>query len=227
MLSSTTAEEKQCAQILFDDSIEVQMSDQRLNNLAAHTYNAGLCEKIFAMIEKCLSPSDYEWRTMHKALLLLRTIVMYGSELAVDKATQICRFVFPLQEYNSALVKKAGYFSSSGGRGTDYGAPVRAEAKILVPILMDDNSIRKARADARAGQESLVPVGEFVPTSSSSGLLEFDFGQGVTSSVGAKFGMEAVPGMYDGRPDRYFDNSNDRRSANVTTGDHQSTREVA
>lgn len=172
------------------------MGDQSLNNLAAHTYNAQLCDKIFAMIEKALSPTDYSWKTLHKALMALHTIVLYGSELAVDKAVDICRFTFSLQEYNSALVKKNGFFTSAGGGGMDYGAPVRAQAKILSSILMSDESIRRARAEAREGQESLVPMGDFSSVQKAPEPLNFQFGAGATHSVGAGFGMDAIPGRY-------------------------------
>ena len=54
------------------------------------------------------------------------------------------------------MVKKGFFY---GGGGMDYGAPVRMEAKIINAILIDDNNIRKARQDARSGQDSLVPMG--------------------------------------------------------------------
>ena len=57
-----------------------------------------------------------------------------------------------LQNYNSALVKKSSsIFGVSGG--IDYGAPVRAAATSLNNILSKDESIRKARYEARTGQE--------------------------------------------------------------------------
>lgn len=56
-----------------------------------------------------------------------------------------------LQNYNSALVKKSSFFGGSGG--IDYGAPVRAAASALYNILSKDDNIRKARQEARSGQE--------------------------------------------------------------------------
>lgn len=54
------------------------------------------------------------------------------------------------------------------------------------------------------------------------------FGQGLETSVGAGFGLQAVPGMYEGRPERYFDNSNDpRKRASEHTTDSQYTRDVS
>ena len=57
-----------------------------------------------------------------------------------------------LHSYNSALVKKSSSFFGGSG-GIDYGAPVRAAATALFNILSKDESIRKARYEARNGQE--------------------------------------------------------------------------
>ena len=127
-----------------------------------------------------------------------------------------------MTQYNSALVKK-GFFAIGG---MDFGAPVRAEAEMIVNILGKDETIRKARAEARAGQNTLVPMGEDFEIHNPSKGVQMTFGQGLNSSVGAGFGLEAVPGMYEGRPDRYFDNTNDRRNRN-TSGNHQITRDVS
>lgn len=214
--------EKQCAAILFNDS-DVHMGDSRLNSIAALTYNSVSCEAIFTLLEKAISPQDNHWKTIYKALLLLHTIILYGSELAVDKSVDLCKFVHPLRTYNSALVKK-GYFFSGGG-GTDYGAPVRATSTIVTDILMKDDNIRKARMDARAGANTLVPMGQQFENTNPSRGIEMSFGQGLNTSVGAGFGLQNVPGMYDGRPDRYFDNANDPRGQ-VVTGNSQITRDA-
>jgi hypothetical protein len=227
-------EEKLCGEILFSDN-DIHMGDKRLNNVAAYTYNATTCTKLFVMIEKALSPTDNPWKTIYKSILLLHTIVLFGSELAIDKAIQLCRFVHPLGTYNSALAKK-GFFSSGG---TDYGAPVRAAAKTLDEILINDENIRKARSDARAGQDSLVPMGELLGGDDVTASHNRDFnpahgsamnyGQGITTSVGAGFGLHAVPGIYEGRPERYFDADSDRKHLLVPTGtkDSQLTRDVS
>lgn len=219
-----TEEEKRCSEILFND-IDIAFGDQRLNQIAALTWNAGACDKIFALLDKTLSPTDNPWKTIYKALLIMRTVVCYGSEKAVDSSIQFSRTVLFLQDYNSALVKK-GLFSVAGG--TDYGAPVRAEAKLLTEILRSDDSIRTARANARNvnGSTSLVPVGMIVPTDTNT-KPELHFGQGLDKSLGAKYSMEEVPGLYAGRPDRYFDNLNDPRNGKNTVGNAQHTRDVS
>ena len=229
-------EEKLCGDLLFSEK-DISLGDKRLNNLAAYTYNAVTCQKLFNMIEKALTPSENPWKTIYKALLLLHTIVLYGSELAIDKSIDICRFVRPLGVYNSALAKR-GLFS--GGGGTDYGAPVRMEAKIVDEILLTDASIRKARSDAREGQDSLVPMGDLLDDGSAAAIeqhnrdynpshgVSMNYGQGVTSSVGAGFGLHAVPGIYEGRPERYFDSDSRRKELLQPTSirDSQITRDV-
>lgn len=158
--------------------------------------------------------------------MVYHTIVLFGSEIAVDMAVNNSRLILNLSNYNSAMISRTSFIRSSGG--TDYGAPVRMQAAQVLSIIETDGGIRRARAEARGGQESLVPMG-------SNNLLDFDmappppnltFGQGVEKSIGAGFDLSAVPGMYEDRPDRYFDNNNDVRKAKAT-GDHQFTREVS
>jgi hypothetical protein len=62
----------------------------------------------------------------------------------------------------------------------------------------------------------LIPIGnrEFEQSQSSVAVESLTFGQGRMdnqSGVGAKFSLEHVPGMYEGRPERYFDSANDPR----------------
>lgn len=173
-----------------------------------------------------LNAQDYPWKTLYKALMVYHTIVLFGSEIAIDLAIQNSRFVLHLSSYNSALVVKPTFARTASG--TDFGAPVRMQAAQLLQVIETDSSIRHARAAARQGQDSLVPMG-------TDTLLDLDlappppnltFGQGVDKSIGAGFDLSAVPGMYENRPDRYFDNVNDKRKGG-TTGDHQFTREVS
>lgn len=229
-------EERLCGDLLFSEK-DIHMGDKRLNNLAAYTYNSVTCQKLFVMIEKALTPTENPWKTIYKSLLLLHTIVLYGSELAIDKAIDLCRFVRPLGTYNSALAKR-GLFSGSGG--TDYGAPVRAAAKTVDEILLTDASIRKARSDARQGQDSLVPMGDLLDDGSAAALadhnrefnpshgVQMNYGQGLTTSVGAGFGLQAVPGIYEGRPERYFDSDSTRKNLlqPKSVQDSQITRDV-
>ena len=221
-----TDEERACAELLFND-VHLSMGDNRLNHIAALTWNIQSCKRIFNILSQSLVPADFSWQTLFNALLILHTVVLYGSEHSVDLASDLRVTVNGLQSYNSALVKRGLFFSSPAG-GTDFGAPVRMQAKLLTTILANDASIRKARIEAREGETSLVPMGTQASSAGngSSGSVDFFFGQGMEKAVGAKFSMEAVPGMYEGRPERYFDDQNDVRAGTMRTGDHQFTREV-
>jgi hypothetical protein len=175
------------------------------------------------MLLEALDPQKYPWRTIYKALLVLHTIVLYGSEIAIDKVVQNSRLVLNLRNYNSALVAKTSFIRPSGG--TDYGAPVRMQAQQLLSIIETDGGIRKARADARAGSQSLVPMGETLLDLGPAEPPKLTFGMGVEKSIGAGYDLAAGPGMYEGRPERYFDDVRDIRRPHAT-GDHQFTREV-
>lgn len=230
---SSSPEEKACCDVLFNDN-DIAFGDKRLNNIAALTYNITSSDRIFNIIEKSISPTENPWKTIYKALLLLHTIILYGSEVAIDKCISLSRFILPLESYNSALVKK-GLFGTSGG--TDYGAPVRSEAKVVNSILRSDQSIRQARSSAKQGNELFIPLGiqtdgnkqintNYFEKNSDKLGSNFNFGQGLENSVGAGFGLQAVPGMYEGRPERYFDNLNDPRNQSSYVQNHQHTRDV-
>ena len=215
--------------ILSDDSLTfLQLNDRRLNSIAALTYNMQSCERIFNILEKTISPSDNPHQVIYKSLLIIHSILLYGSEIAIDKCISLVPFMTSLPDYNSALVKKNSFGISFSTGGTDYGANVRNAAKALLPILMNDNNIRKARLEARERNDNtLVPLGsDTVPVATNNNMQSnITFGQGMGTSIGQKFGMELVPGMYEGRPERYFDNHNDPRKHVISTGDHQTTRD--
>lgn len=143
-----------------------------------------------SILEHVIEPKT-PWKILHHALLLLRTIVLFGSEHAVDKAFSLSRFLFALQSYNSAL--------ESGG-GVDYGAPIRKEAKELTTLLKSDTSIRVARKEAREQGGALVPQGSAEDTINLK-ESKLGFGQGVDRALGAGFGIEKIPGMYENRPE--------------------------
>ena len=192
-----TEEEKLCRDLLYSE-YDIILGDKRLNNIAALTYNIKSCDNIFIYIEKGLSITECTWRTIHKSLLLLHTIILYGSEIAIDKSILLSRYLPSLIIYNSALIKK-GYLVSGG---TDMGAPVRNAAKQLDNILKNDNTIRQARYNARINSDSLVPLGNnnteealYNPaknTINSNNILTY--GQGINSSIGAGYSLHDVPG---------------------------------
>lgn len=198
-----TEEEKLCRDLLYSD-YDIILGDKRLNNIAALTYNIKTCDNIFIYIEKGISITECTWRTIYKSLLLLHTIILYGSEIAIDKSILLTRYLPSLIIYNSALVKK-GYLVSGG---TDMGAPVRNAAKQLDNILKNDNTIRQARYNARINSDSLVPLGnnndnnnneealynpaKNINNNNNSNMLTY--GQGINSSVGAGYSLNDVPG---------------------------------
>lgn len=199
-----TEEEKLCRDLLYSE-YDVILGDKRLNNIAALTYNIKSCDNIFIYIEKGLSITECTWRTIYKSLLLLHTIILYGSEIAIDKSIVLTRYLPSLIIYNSALIKK-GYLVSGG---MDMGAPVRNAAKELDNILKNDNTIRQARYNARINSDSLVPLGNsnnneealYNPakntingTNNNSNVLTY--GQGINSSIGAGYSLHDIPGMY-------------------------------
>lgn len=226
IITKEMEDERRTHDLLFGEHVELNMNmgDQRLNQLSALTYNADSCDRMFALIERALSPTENAWKSIHKALLLLHTIVLYGSELAVDRSIKIAWCVNNLVEYNSATVKRKGFLTKTGG--TDYGAPVRIQARLLNPILLTDEAIRRARKESREAGGSMVPLGQVTQLPKSNEPV-FSFGQGVDSSVGAGFDIAAVPGMYENRPERYFDRANDPRQRPCITGDSQRTRDVS
>ena len=171
---SGSTQSRQVSELIFNTNQEENLfvlNDRRLNEIAALTWNKTTCDEIFDVLEKALTPEDYPWKILHNALLVLHTIVLFGSEIAVDKAVNIARFVFALQNYNSALVKRNSIFGSAMGGvsghssgGTDKGEPVRIAAKNLFYILNNDNNIRTARKDARGESNTLVPLGDTYDT---------------------------------------------------------------
>lgn len=237
MLSWSSSKNKTAssvASVIFNETITLNFNDARLNNIAMMTWNITTCEDVYSVLNKSLNPSEYSWKAILHTLLCLRTIVFYGSEIAIDMAITLCPFIYKLQDYNSALVKNKLGFPVGG---TDFGGPVRQEAKTLYNILSNDNEIRKARKDARDKQNGLlVPLGDKPPEEKPAHTLQF--GAGVTATVGAAYSMQDVPvipndiiiiscplntscillfqGLYDGRPDRYFDSSNDPRRREVS-----------
>ena len=75
------------------------MGDARLNSLAALTWNSNVCGLLFEHLERGLDASRSAPHVLRNSLLVLQTVVLYGSALAVDKAIDFCRFAYQLQEY--------------------------------------------------------------------------------------------------------------------------------
>ncbi|CAN0326359.1 unnamed protein product, partial [Discosporangium mesarthrocarpum] len=145
------------------------------------------------------------------------------AERCVDHAWRLQRRVLELRTYNSALHSRTAVLK---GGGTDWGAPVRQEAAELDEMLKDSDVIRSSREKGRA-PDSLLPMGRHddytAPVKDEGISLGKDdaFGVVQTGSIGAKFSI------YEGRPDRYFDNREDpRRRSTGEVEDSEYTRQA-
>ncbi|CAM9767982.1 unnamed protein product [Chrysoparadoxa australica] len=217
--------EKKIGGFLFDDDIQWSNSKE-LHGLAALTFNEEQCFVVMALIHKALDPKDNTWPTLLKAVKLTQHFVIYGAERCVDHAWDMMRELKALCIYNSSLHSRTG---SLMGSGTDYGVHVREAARSFTDLLNDKNRIRKARADARE-EGSLLPQGTSddyskpVRTQAAGPLDNDAFGVVQESALGAKFDLNQVPGMYEGRPDRYFDKEDDPRRRRQEVEDASRTR---
>jgi len=219
-----SSEERAVSDLILNDNVSLNFGDKRLNYIAALTFNSVQSDKIFRMLEQCINPREFPWKTLHKTLLVVKTIVVFGSEYAVDSCLNFHKegYIKRLVDYNSVISSSSFFYSA----GIDYGAPVREVARELMDILSTDENIREARKKSRGSDDILIPMG-YEAEESRAAFTESDmmFGQGVAQSVGARHGLENIPGMYEGRPERYFDSDNDMRKT-APTGDHQFTREA-
>lgn len=213
-----TETERKIGLFLYEEDVQ-WASSKELHGLAALTFNEKECAIVMAMIRAAIDPKDNTWLTIHKAVRLLAHFVIYGAERCVDHARFMDREIEDLVRYNSAIHSRSG---SIAGAGTDFGEPVRREATSLVALLKDVERIRVTRAANRDSQ-SLLPQGnssDYVPPPAPIEYLkpskEDVFGVVRHDSLGAKFSLSEVPGMYDGRPARYFDNPEDRRNHRAT-----------
>ena len=99
----------------------MQLGDQRLNQIAALTYSAKSCKRIFAILEGAVLPESNSWKTILHAVLILRVCACFGSEDAVDKVINLSHYIYKLQNYNSALNQKTGLiFTGAAGRPRRY-----------------------------------------------------------------------------------------------------------
>jgi hypothetical protein len=219
--------EKRLGSFLFDDDKD-WASSREIHGLAALTFNDHECAVLMALLDRALDPKDSTWLTLAKTLKLMHHFVIYGAERCVDSAWDMQRRVEELCIYNSALHSRTGELMKGG---TDYGAPVRRAAMELNDLLKDTNRIRRERESHRE-PDSLLPIGkadDYIPAQKPPELnpsaSSFDsFGVVRTDALGAKFDLNTVPGMYDGRPSRYFDDTNDERAKYGGIEDAPSTR---
>ena len=225
MWANGSETQKRVSAFLFDDKTD-GASSRELNGIAALTFNLGQLDEIMDLLKAALDPEQSSWRTILKGLMLCETMVQHGSEPAVNACMDLDRLVQALLNYNSALASK---LHSVRGGGRDEGAPVRSKAAELLPVLGDMDRIRSIRSAAR-DPGMLVPIGadDYVPSKdggdapASSGRQDV-FGMGTEDALGANFTLQQVPGVYEGRPDRYFENPDDPRQR-ISVEDSSHTR---
>ncbi|CAM9877477.1 unnamed protein product, partial [Ectocarpus sp. 12 AP-2014] len=222
--------EKKVGSFLFNEKTEWATS-RELHGLAALTFNEKECAGVMAVIGKALNPKDSTWRTLNKAVRLLRHFVLYGAERCVDHAWDHQRLIKELRRYNSAM---HGRTSALNGGGTDFGGPVReaaAEVRGLDDLLKDSDAIREAREEGRT-PDALLPMGapdDYKAPVKAKGIdlgIDDAFGIVPQGSMGAKFDLKQVPGLYEGRPDRYFDDKADPRNRSQGVEDSDHTRQA-
>ena len=112
---------------------------------------------------------------------------------------------------------------------------MRLKAGPLSKFLADAEAIRGARNAIQDEHNSIappvgeedykIPVKEAAPGENSKDSRAY--GSAAGTALGAGFSMEQVPGMYQGRPDRFFDDPNDPRNANKVEDSHITRNRLA
>ena len=112
---------------------------------------------------------------------------------------------------------------------------MRLKAGPLSKFLADADAIRTARNATQDQNNSIappvgqddyaVPVKEAAPGENSKDSRAY--GSAAGTALGAGFSMEQVPGMYEGRPDRFFDDPNDPRNSKKVEDSHITRNRLA
>ena len=150
--------------LLFEDRVEI-ISTFDLHRIASLTYSDTVRDELFDVFQQTLRrPTDYTVLTLHKTLVVLRHVVVYGCEDCVDDAAALARDVDDLRRYNTVLLAQQNPNSAMGfwhrlkGGGVDRGHPVREAAERLSDLLSDRETVRRVRTVSE-DPTSLVPVG--------------------------------------------------------------------
>ena len=165
---SGTEVEKKLAELMYDDNIQV-ISSLELNQIASYTYHetsiAGgkdLCEKILDMLEAVLAkPVDHSTLTVHKALIVLKHVLVYGAEKVINASMYLGAYVEALQNYNTAVLAQQGSMGMImrfKGGAVDKGGPVREVAQQLSVLISNRQQLQYERS-TKADPNSLVPIG--------------------------------------------------------------------
>lgn len=156
--------EKELGPLLLDDGCQV-LSTFELNKIASLTYGEIVCDDIFELIEKIVSqPLDFSPVTIQKTLVVMKHVLIYGSEKCVNSGYGIGKFVEGLMNFNTVLAAQqkqgaSAFFQRLQGGGVDRGGPVRDAAKAVHELLKNIHELQRIRNES-ASQNSLVPIGD-------------------------------------------------------------------
>mmetsp|Transcript_17429 Transcript_17429/g.35785 ORF Transcript_17429/g.35785 Transcript_17429/m.35785 type:complete len:153 (-) Transcript_17429:4049-4507(-) len=101
-----TPAEKQLRPVLFDEGLQV-LSNFEMNQVASLTYHDLSCDGIFELIESIISrPLDHTILAIQKSLIVIKHVMIYGSEKTVNHAYAIKDYITALLEFNTVLMTK-------------------------------------------------------------------------------------------------------------------------
>ena len=156
--------EKELRPLLFDDGCQV-LSTFEMNKIASLTYGELVCDEIFELFETVVAePLNYSPLTVQKSLVVMKHVLIYGSEKCVNSGYGIAKFVESLVTFNTVLAtqQKQGataFLYRLKGGGVDKGGPVREAAKEVHELLKNINELQRIRNES-ASKNSLVPIGD-------------------------------------------------------------------
>jgi hypothetical protein len=149
--------------LLLDEQVLV-ISTFELNKVASLSYNELVCDELFEVIENIVAqPQRSTPLALHKTVVVLKHILIYGSEKCVNSAYGIGKFIESLQNYNTVFLAQerrgpGGLIQRIKGGGVDKGEPVREATKQITVLLSNIKDLQRIRIE-NASKDSLVPVG--------------------------------------------------------------------
>ena len=163
--------EKQLSALLYDENEQV-LSSLQLNQLASYTYHERsmtggrlIFERMLDILEQVISrPLDVSVLAMHKALVVLRHLLLYGAEQVLGPAQTLRHYVATIEEkYNTAVMAQeatgaTGFFIRLKGGSVDKGGPARQVAQ-SIHRLLSDPAVLQFERNTHADPQSLVPIG--------------------------------------------------------------------
>jgi len=156
--------EKELRPLLLDEGCQV-LSSFELNKFASLTYGDVVCDDMFEFMENIVAqPLNYTPLTVQKTLVVLKHVLVYGSEKCVNSGYGIGKFIESLTSFNTVLASRQqkganAFFQRLQGGGVDRGGPVRDAAKAVHELLKNINNLQRIRNES-ASQNSLVPIGD-------------------------------------------------------------------